>query len=772
MRVLSPLLLALCVSIAAQASAQEPQVNDELIQDHYQPAREGDEGPARYAVERIDWRTASTIDLDESMNRPLPEDFVPWAVSYDPRTGEEYYTPMSLGTGPDQGWVSGSEILAEVPEWQESLGAATSISSTAFPWSTQCRMFFSQGASNFICSGTLVDAKTMLTAGHCVHEGGGGDWSTSVSISPGWDGDDDAWGSANSILLQSFTGWTLSGNYSWDIGFVRLDRPVGFLTSWLGYGYNNSDAYFTGNNFNFAAYPGCNSGCFCNFAGCPNQLYHGFGSFDSVNSTRLTANLPGWCFTGGMSGGGVYFFDGGTGRFVYGANSTRATSGCTIVSNTWTRITQPIFDAMLNTFIPGAYTAALDLVPLDVNANTSVRAGALLSTLNFLVANQSTANPASTSYGFEVYLSTNNNISEFDTLLQTRSFTWDFGPKSTVRVNSGGPRIPESTIPGTYWVGMILDVADANTGNNDTDGWDAAEITVLPRFSSLPPTAFVSSSGYVEDFQSLSNAFSYRLNADTLNFSSTAWVNYGNLGVNLDPYRGTRCLELGNDPGGGTVSPENLSALVMGFNGQNGTDLVLDFMMADWGEELDTMDGVWISSDGDRWYNLTPSGWGPLSPLATGRWYSVRAIQLTGATPVNTDDNFYLAFQVQDDFPFAGLDGIAIDDVRIHPSNLNTLTVSSMRSGTTSQLHMSSSVPGGLACFAASPHGAGPLVFPKGVILLTPPINYFPCQVIDGSGKATYSFAVPAGFTGVPVWFHAVKLPGYDFTNGLDLVIK
>jgi len=44
--------------------------------------------------------------------------------------------------------------------------------------------------------------------------------------------------------------------------------------------------------------------------------------------------------------------------------------------------------------------------------------------------------------------------------------------------------------------------------------------------------------------------------------------------------------------------------------------------------------------------------------------------------------------------------------------------------------------------------------------------------VIDGAGKATYSFAVPAGFTGVPVWFHAVKLPGYDFTNGLDLVIK
>jgi hypothetical protein len=40
--------------------------------------------------------------------------------------------------------------------------------------------------------------------------------------------------------------------------------------------------------------------------------------------------------------------------------------------------------------------------------------------------------------------------------------------------------IPVNTMSGKYWIGVILDIADHDTANNDSDGQDAAEITVVP----------------------------------------------------------------------------------------------------------------------------------------------------------------------------------------------------------------------------------------------------------------------------------------------------
>jgi hypothetical protein len=98
--------------------------------------------------------------------------------------------------------------------------------------------------------------------------------------------------------------------------------------------------------------------------------------------------------------------------------------------------------------------------------------------MNFLVHNYSSASRNGT-VGLTIYLSTNNIISTSDTSLGSTAFLWDFGPKSSVRVNvSTPPTIPIATAAGNYWIGVILNIADANVNNNDSSGQDAGALAV------------------------------------------------------------------------------------------------------------------------------------------------------------------------------------------------------------------------------------------------------------------------------------------------------
>ena len=57
----------------------------------------------------------------------------------------------------------------------------------------------------------------------------------------------------------------------------------------------------------------------------------------------------------------------------------------------------------------------------------------------------------------------------------------NFGALQTTRVTSPGVRIPASTRPGNYYLGVVYDSStDSNSGNNDTDAWDAVRVTITP----------------------------------------------------------------------------------------------------------------------------------------------------------------------------------------------------------------------------------------------------------------------------------------------------
>ncbi|KAA3606074.1 MAG: hypothetical protein DWQ01_17920 [Planctomycetota bacterium] len=475
-------LLAVLMLPGAALAQQDGTVNTVDTSTQVFPATQGDEGPLRFE---------SQVPKDRSSYLPAPMPQVSGihtgpqqAISYDMISGEElvYDAPS---TGLSHGWVVGRELADQVGESiSRSFPGLSAVTSTSFPWSTHCRMWFTKFGLNYVCSGTLIDARTMMTAGHCVHEGSGGNWATNVSVAPSWDGDDDAFGSANGISLGSWTSWTVSGSYDGDMGWVRLDRPIGVLTGWLGYGYNSDNSWWSSAGFNLTGYPGS-----C-FSGAPDQFYYDYGTWDSVGTYVVEADMSESCWIGGMSGGGIYYIDGSGNRYVYAdvshgwgwPSSTTRMGAC--------RMTSSKFDWVLNTFIPGAYnTSQVDYIPLDMEVDmggSSMRAGTAPSSMSYRVFNNSLYNPASATVHTDTYLSTNDNISEFDTLIQSHTFTWDFGAKSSVTVNySTPPTIPVDTVPGSYWIGVIIDELDYSTSNNDTDGWDAAPVTIIEPLNSI-----------------------------------------------------------------------------------------------------------------------------------------------------------------------------------------------------------------------------------------------------------------------------------------------
>ncbi|HEY0739370.1 MAG TPA: serine protease [Herpetosiphonaceae bacterium] len=118
---------------------------------------------------------------------------------------------------------------------------------TSFPYRAIAHITSSIGG----CTGWLIDANTVVTAGHCLHNGS---WASNVRVYPGRNGSSTPYGSCGASRLFSVTGWTSSRSPEYDYGAIKLNCSVGNQTGWFGYRWQS--ASLTGQATNLAGYPG------------------------------------------------------------------------------------------------------------------------------------------------------------------------------------------------------------------------------------------------------------------------------------------------------------------------------------------------------------------------------------------------------------------------------------------------------------------------------------------------------------------------------------
>lgn len=192
-----------------------------------------------------------------------------------------------------------------------------------FPWRVQCKLVFRfRDGSTYVGSGTLVNRKYLLTAGHCVYDPSRG-WATRMEVVPGLNGTYMPYGAAFATAFRTYTGWTRYASADHDFALVTLDRNIGSSTGWFGYGYANS----------FIGQPG-------HIAGYPNDRERGLRLFYHALPIRFESPYRLWYQTDtgpGQSGSSVYRVINGN-RYAVGVHTKGATTKNGVACNSGTRL--------------------------------------------------------------------------------------------------------------------------------------------------------------------------------------------------------------------------------------------------------------------------------------------------------------------------------------------------------------------------------------------------------------------------------------------------
>jgi len=174
--------------------------------------------------------------------------------------------------------------------------------STTYPANvvaTTGKVFFTEGGSNWVCSGTATNSgneSVVTTAGHCVNEGPGA-YVTNFAFVPAYNNNVRPYGTWTARTLVTTTQWAQQGDISYDAGFAVMNTAVNGSTlqstvGGQGIGFNLA----RGLAYNAYGYPAAGK-----FNGQTLKSCSGTAAPDPFGQT-LSQGIP--CdMTGGSSGG-------------------------------------------------------------------------------------------------------------------------------------------------------------------------------------------------------------------------------------------------------------------------------------------------------------------------------------------------------------------------------------------------------------------------------------------------------------------------------------
>ncbi len=240
-------------------------------------------------------------------------------------TGEEITLYEELVTLP-----SIESVIFDQPESICGKDSRVQITSTTgYPWRWNCKLVIHwPDGSKYTGTGFLIGPCTVMTAGHCVHTGKGGQWMRKIEVIPGMNGAKRPYGTYISSNFCSVNGWTQDGKVSHNYGAIILDsnQKVGCRVGYFGFAAY-SDSTLKNMLVNTAGYAGDKP-----FG----TQWFTYGKIEKVESRRLHYMIDTY---GGQAGSCVWRLTQGQ-RYAVGIHNQ---GGC---PNKASRIVKAVFDNM------------------------------------------------------------------------------------------------------------------------------------------------------------------------------------------------------------------------------------------------------------------------------------------------------------------------------------------------------------------------------------------------------------------------------------------
>jgi V8-like Glu-specific endopeptidase len=402
---------------------------------------------------------------------------------------EEYDQPGNVGLESTPG--------ADSTKTEDMFSNRLVFDTTNYPNAPVVKIWFTKpGVSgSWICSGALVDPSVVLTSAHCVHDGNF-NWYSRFNIIPAYNQRDRSsiinekpFGSTYATVATAWGYSFVPFNMGSDIAMLRLNRPVGTLTGWLGYGTGTYCDILTDNDYTTAGYPGHDTRSDHCLVYDGSQMVTAHGTFDYCSNGMAYTYSHITC--GGQSGSNYWDTSGYHTRATVTGYTGRDEGIAAIID-------RHEFDE-IKKFENNSLTSTPNLAALGTKVNGSllgrpeikVQPGANLQDLRFRLVNMSNTSFSGTVIA-NFYLSTNKTISNTDVSLGT--YKW-----SSINLNSkkganlylnNPPKIPATTPTGYYFIGVQVNgvPGEVELTNNITGFEDVAIVqnvtTNIPSYSS------------------------------------------------------------------------------------------------------------------------------------------------------------------------------------------------------------------------------------------------------------------------------------------------